>query len=427
VPVPTAGGTGTEIADAVGATALTGDINVAALRANNNISGAFTLNLATGGLLVRGATAGPNISANVNFGAAEGVVGLAQVNQVTTISGKVSGTNGLTKFGQATLILSNATNDFTGGVTVNEANLRAGVASTATASPFGFSGGAFNVVTINPAGTLDINNLATRIGGLQGSGIATNLGGTANTVLTVDVAPANTLTFNGALTDGGSAVAFTKAGSGSQILAGTVAHSGATTVSGGTLRVDGFSTRASAYAVNTGATLAGRGIITGAVTVNSGGNLAPGASPGTLRTGNLTLAGGSNFQVELNGAAAGTGYDQVDVIGTVNVTDANLVATLNYAPSAGDLLYVINNDQLDFVTGTFASLPQGATLNLVSTADNQTYPFTISYTGEFLTGQYENIGNDVVLRSVVPEPASAGLLALGAVGLLARRRRHRVA
>jgi hypothetical protein len=102
------------------------------------------------------------------------------------------------------------------------------------------------------------------------------------------------------------------------------------------------------------------------------------------------------------------------------------MATLNYAPSAGDLLFVINNDQLDFVTGTFANLPQGATLTLTSTADNQSYPFTISYTGEFLTGQYENMGNDVVLRSVVPEPSTVGLAGLAALGLLARRRRARV-
>src|SRR6185503_10650954 len=201
-----------------------------------------------------------------------------------------------------------------------EANLRAGVASTATASPFGFSGGAFNVVTINAAGTLDINNLATRIGGLQGTGIATNLAGTANTVLTLDVAAGNSLTFNGDLTDGGSAVAFAKTGSGSQILAGTIAISGATSVLAGKLQVDGVSTRSSAYTVSADATLAGRGLIQGAVTVNSGGNLA----------------------------------------------GANLAATLNYAPSAGDLLYIVANDQIDSVTGTFANLPQGATLTLLS-------------------------------------------------------------
>ena len=142
--MPLAGGAGTEIADNASASTLTGDVTVAALRTNSNISGTNTINLTSGGLLVRGATAGLTIAPNINFGASEGVIGLVQTNQVTTISGKISGTNGVTKFGQASLVLGNAANDFTGGITVNEANLRPGVASTANSSPFGFANGAFN-------------------------------------------------------------------------------------------------------------------------------------------------------------------------------------------------------------------------------------------------------------------------------------------
>jgi hypothetical protein len=44
-------------------------------------------------------------------------------------------------------------------------------------------------------------------------------------------------------------------------------------------------------------------------------------------------------------------------------------------------------------------------------------PFTVSYTG--------GDGNDVVLTSAVPEPATIGLFGLAAVGLLARRGRRR--
>ena len=79
---------------------------------------------------------------------------------------------------------------------------------------------------------------------------------------------------------------------------------------------------------------------------------------------------------------------------------------------------------MDAVTGTFAGLAEGATLNLVSTANGLTYPFTVSYTGEFYGNAGPGIGNDVVLISQVPEPASLGLLAIGAAGLLARRRRR---
>ena len=107
----------------------------------------------------------------------------------------------------------------------------------------------------------------------------------------------------------------------------------------------------------------------------------------------------------------------------MSINGANLVPTLNYVPTAGDKLYVINNDGFDAVTGTFAGLAPGATLNLVSTVDGQTYPFTISYNGEYFGGG-TTLGNDVVLvAQAVPEPTGLALAGLGALGLLARRRR----
>jgi len=115
VPMPLQDGTGFEIADNTAATTLTGDVKVAALRTNNNISGAFTINPTSGGLLVRGAGAGVTIAPNLSFLTKEGVIGTVQVNQTTTITGKISGTAGLTKFGQGSLILSNAANDISGG------------------------------------------------------------------------------------------------------------------------------------------------------------------------------------------------------------------------------------------------------------------------------------------------------------------------
>src|SRR3546814_16629236 len=61
---------------------------------------------------------------------------------------------------------------------------------------------------------------------------------------------------------------------------------------------------------------------TGAVSVASGGSLAPGNSPGRLSTGDLTLAAGSTLTVEIDGTAAGTEYDQIAVTGSVAVTGA---------------------------------------------------------------------------------------------------------
>jgi hypothetical protein len=156
--------------------------------------------------------------------------------------------------------------------------------------------------------------------------------------------------------------------------------------------------------------------------------------------GNVTLASGANLEFDLNGPTVGTGigsstgYDQLDVVGTVALTGANLQLQLNYAPSVGDKLFVLNNDQIDAIVGNFASLNgvatplgQGALFNLTSSADSQSYQFQISYTGEFYGGNTSSVGNDVVLVAV-PEP-SAALSILGGLGLLSllpRRRKGNV-
>ena len=70
--------------------------------------------------------------------------------------------------------------------------------------------------------------------------------------------------------------------------------------------------------MNAGGTLGGTGTITGPVTINAGGTLAPGLSPGITNTGNLVLAG--IFLVEIEGTTLGTQYDNTNVTGTVNVT-----------------------------------------------------------------------------------------------------------
>ena len=65
-------------------------------------------------------------------------------------------------------------------------------------------------------------------------------------------------------------------------------------------------------------TLQGNGSVTattGNLTVTT--SLSPGFSPGLINTGNLTLTSGTTYAVELNGAAAGTGYDQTNVTGGV--------------------------------------------------------------------------------------------------------------
>jgi autotransporter-associated beta strand protein len=203
---------------------------------------------------------------------------------------------------------------------------------------------------------------------------------------------AGTLTLGG-VSDGGTAatVAVNSAGAGTLVLAGSSTYTGATTVNGGTLLVDGSLT-VSPVTVGTGATLGGTGTVTGAVTVNSGGTLAAGHSPGILNTGNLSLSSGSTLAVEIGGATPGTGagfYDQVNVTGTVNLGGAtlNLAAFGGYVPTADDQYIIVNNDGADPVVGTFNGLAEGALVSNDFLGSGRTA--RIRYTG--------GTGNDVVI------------------------------
>src|SRR5207249_2902804 len=136
-----------------------------------------------------------------------------------------------------------------------------------------------------------------------------------------------------------------------------------------------------------GGTLGGTGTVGTIISTASGGTVSTGSpetSPGILNSGNLNLAaaGTRSFVVQLNGTTAGSGYDQLNVNGTVNLTGATLSGTVGFVPAVGNTFTIINNDGADAVTGTFSGLAQGATLTLSG------FNFTISYTG--------GTGNDVV-------------------------------
>ncbi|MDA1014323.1 MAG: Ig-like domain-containing protein [Planctomycetota bacterium] len=129
--------------------------------------------------------------------------------------------------------------------------------------------------------------------------------------------------------------------------------------------------------------MGGTGTVNGTVTVQSGGTLAPGVSPGKLNSGSVTFTSTANFDVELNGATVGTQYDQLNVTGSVTLGNATLNATLGFVPSPGVEFIIINNDGGDAVGGTFNGLAQGATITVGG------IPLFVSYVG--------GDGNDVVL------------------------------
>jgi fibronectin-binding autotransporter adhesin len=121
--------------------------------------------------------------------------------------------------------------------------------------------------------------------------------------------------------------------------------------------------------------------------------VAPGNSPGCLNSSNLVMAGA--LDEEIGGTTACTGYDQLKVTGTVNVTSAALNTTLvnSFSPAVNDSFTIVDNDGSDAVTGVFSGLAEGASF----TAAGKTWKIT--YIG--------GTGNDIVLSLVSTTAAGA--------------------
>jgi len=155
-----------------------------------------------------------------------------------------------------------------------------------------------------------------------GQGNSGNPGSTVSSIVnnngTLVFNRAEDLTYAGAIDGAGDVI---KQGAGRLFLTGTNTYTGATTISEGSLLVNGVIT-ASAVTVTSG-TLGGNGLLKGPVTIQSSGRLAPGASVGTLTISNsLNLSGVT--VMELNPAAGTndlvTGLTTVTYGGTLTLS-----------------------------------------------------------------------------------------------------------
>jgi len=148
----------------------------------------------------------------------------------------------------------------------------------------------------------------------------------------------------------GAPISLAKSGTGRLILAAANTYGGATTVSGGTLLLNGSLSTGAVTVAN--ATLGGSGTINGPVTIQSGATLAPGNSLGTLTiNNNLTLAAGSTNVMELSKNPKTN--DLLNVTGTLACGGNLLVTNLAGTLAAGDSFKLFN---AGIYTGSFAGI-----------------------------------------------------------------------
>jgi len=310
------------------------------------------------------------------------------------LNGAITGVGGFTKIsgGSVTLAGTNA-NTYTGTTTVRDGTLLLGkdameVIDGAMSGPLVIGDGSgtdivrlandnqiadTTEVHINLGGRFDVNDMLETTGAIDGRGLIDLGSGQLRAGADNDSS-----TFSGLIIGTGTLF---KLGTGTWTLTGDNTYSGQTTVSAGTLVVDGSQPQ-SPVVVNGTANLAGNGVI-GNLQVF--GSVRPGTSPGVLTTSNINFAAQGDYFVELNGSTVGTGYDQLNVRGTNQLGGSTLHVTVGagFAPVEGERLTIINNDGSEAIQGTFAGLPNGT----VFTAGG--LQFRILYADIFL--------NDVIL------------------------------
>jgi autotransporter-associated beta strand protein len=336
-----------------------------------------------------------------SFGALQLGASTLTINQVTNgdYLGSIAGTGNLVKNGPARLSLAGP-NTLTGTTTMNAGELRLrNPTASAIAGPLVITGGVVSQadlfeqiadsapVTVNAPGVLDLSRQET-IGSLAGSGtVKLN-----NNLFLIGGNNAST-TYSGTIN--GPTGVVSKGGT------GTLTLTGASTVetmlvNTGALIVDG--TLNGTVAVD-GGILGGIGTV-GGINATSGA-VSPGSSAGILHAGAASLSG-ATFVVELNGAGAGTGYDQLALTGDLTLLRSALNATLRFEPLKGDAFTIIALAPGKTVTGIFLDLPEGTVFPI----DDR--HFSISYHG--------GDGNDVALTATDDPPALTYFLAEGATG-----------
>jgi len=297
------------------------------------------------GSLTLGGAAGSLGTGAVNLNDNSTVLTFAQTSDYTfanNITG-VGASSGVTKTGTTTLTLT-GTNTSSGGTVVR--------------------GGSIKVASINNnlgSGPIKLGSLSTDSGSLiyNGSGETTSktfqissstsalqADGSGALIVSTGISGANSGVKNftlqgsssaansiGAITNGSATTLnLVKAGTGKWVLTGTNTYNGTTTVSAGTLLIDGDSSAATgAVTVNSGASIGGDGTIGGSLALLSGSKFVFSlANTLTVNGASVTFGGFSVADlVGLSSATASGTYTLINGSATVNLTNVSNVGSSN--------------------------------------------------------------------------------------------------
>jgi len=120
-------------------------------------------------------------------------------------------------------------------------------------------------------------------------------------------------------------------------------------------------------------------------------------------SGNLSFASGTNLVMAINGLTADTQYDQLNVVGHIDLTGVNLALSGALAHAIGNQFTLINNDGADAIAGSLANLSGNL---LVIASGQQAGAYTVNYAG--------GDNNDLVLTAVnTPPTFTVGAIASG--------------
>jgi len=179
--------------------------------------------------------------------------------------------------------------------------------------------------------------------------------------------------------------------------------------------------------INAGSTVTGSGSF-GSATIQPGGVISPGNSPGTASFDNLTLAAGSIYRFELNSAVSNPGVNQdlLNISNTLTIGSGGAVVLRLASLTSGNAPGLLS----DFNAGAYYSF----TLATVGTVISGFAPdrFSIDTSdfandlkgGRFFITEGANQQSLQLNFAPVPEPGSVSLL-LGAVALIGTGRFRR--